>query len=122
MSQENKKIIEDVNSLLVNGSSTQYDVSVNEDRILKVWIKELSFLDSQKALKEVVNISQGGDVEIDLAGYWRYMLTECVERPEPQLSKAQLFALKPDVAGKITELMPQPQDLLVGPLAAGLEG
>lgn len=121
MSQENKKIVENINSLLVNGTSQQYDVSVSEDSILKVWIKELSFLDSQGALKEVVNITPGGEVEIDLAGYWKYMFQECIEKTEPNLSTAQLYALKPGVAAKITSLLPQPQDLLVGPLEAGLE-
>ena len=122
MSQENsKKIVEDVNSLLVNGASKERHVIVDEDSILKVWVKELSFLDTQKAVGEVVSVDQSGAVDIDLASYWRYMLTRCVERTEPELSTAQILALKPSIASQITAMLPQPQDLVTGPLVDGLE-
>jgi len=119
VSTENKKIVEDVNSLLVNGISKEHHVSVDADTILKVWVKGLSFLEMQDAVKEVVNIDTTGDVEIDLAGYWRYMFMQCVERTEPEMSKTQLLSLKPEIATQITALLPQPQDLVAGPLGAG---
>lgn len=121
MSQE-KKIVEDINSLLVNANSQQHDIDVSEDSILKVWVKEISFLDAQGALKECVAVSPTGDVEIDLAGYWKYMLGICIQKTEPALSTAQLYALKPEIANKLTALLPQPGDLMTGPLGDGLEG
>ena len=36
------------------------------------------------------------------------------------MTKAQLYALKPDIASQITALLPQPQDLVAGPLEDGL--
>lgn len=124
MSQEeqNKTLVNNVDSLLVQNNAIPHEVSVdpdNPDVVLRVWVKELSFLQIQRAIKEVVNITADGEVSIDLANYWRYMLTECVDRTEPQMSKAQLLALKPAVASAITTLLPQPQDLVTGPLADG---
>ena len=122
MSQENKKIIEDVNSLLVNGSSKEHVISASADGILKVWVKELSFLETQEAIKEVVSMTTEGEVEIDLAGYWKYMLMKCIERTEPSISHPQLLALKPEIGTQITALLPQPQDLMTGPLEGGPTG
>lgn len=121
MSQE-KKLVEDISSLLVNANSQQHDILVSEDSILKVWVREISFLDAQGALKECVSVSPTGDVEIDLAGYWKYMLNTCVDKTEPVLSTAQIYALKPEIASQLTALLPQPGDLMTGPLADGLEG
>tara|TARA_R110002012_G_scaffold1268_1_gene5159 strand:+ start:2564 stop:2938 length:375 start_codon:yes stop_codon:yes gene_type:complete len=123
VSQENnKKIIEDVNSLLVSNTSKERHVAVSDDSIIKVWVKDLTFLEMQEAVKEVVNIDpNNGRVEIDLAGYWKYMLFKCIERTEPEIGKAQLLALRPDILNRITSLLPQPQDLVSGPLGDGLE-
>jgi len=120
VSQENKKIVEDINSLLVNKGAEEHEIAIDADTIMKVWVKDLSFLESQKAVKEVVDINPAGDINIDMAGYWKYMLGQCVERTEPQLSTAQLYALKPAIAVKITALLPQPGDLVAGPLEPGL--
>ena len=121
MSQENnKKIVEDINSLLVHGGTTAHDIDVGEDSIIRVWIKELSFLDTQRAIKEFMSIDANGQLAMDIAGYWKYMFLEAIEKTEPRMSKSQLIRLKPDVAQQITSLLPQPQDLVAGPLEDGL--
>ena len=121
MSQENnKKTVEDVDSLLVSGASVENHIDIDEGNVLKVWVKELSFLDLQRAIGEVVNVNSSGEIDIDLGSYWKYMLRHCVERTQPELSLAQLYALKPTIASQITALLPQPQDLVAGPLEDGL--
>ena len=124
MSQENnKKVIEDINTLLVSNTSKERHVAVGDDSIIKVWVKDLTFLEMQEAVRKVVNIDpNSGGVEIDLAGYWKYMLYKCIERTEPEMSKAQILALQPDILSRITAYLPQPQDLVAGPLEDGLEG
>ena len=120
--QNNKKLVPNIESLLVSTGATSHEIAVdpdNPDVILRVWVKELSFLQTQKAVAEVVSIDPDGSVNIDLANYWRYMMGECIERTEPEMSKAQIFAFKPDVANQIISLLPQPQDLVSGPLEAG---
>ena len=121
MSQENnKKIVEDINSLLVQGGTNAHDIDVGEDSIIRVWIKELSFLDTQRAIKEFMSIDANGQLAMDIAGYWKYMFLEAIEKTEPRMSKSQLIRLKHDVAQQITSLLPQPQDLVAGPLEDGL--
>jgi len=120
--QNNKTLVPNIESLLVSTGTTPHEIVVdpdNPDVILRVWVKELSFLQTQKAVAEVVSIDPDGSVNIDLANYWKYMMGECIERTEPEMSKAQIFALKPDVANQIISLLPQPQDLVAGPLEAG---
>ena len=121
--QNNKTLVPNIESLLVSTGTTPHEIAVdpdNPDIILRVWVKEMSFLQIQKAIAEVVNLSQDGEVNLDLANYWKYMMNECIESTEPAMTKAQLYALKPEVAVKITALLPQPQDLVVGPLEDGL--
>ena len=127
MSQEEqnpKIVIENIDSLLVSTAAKSHDIEVDPDNpnsIIRVWVKELSFLQTQEAIKEVVQLNADGEVNIDLAGYWKYMMNMCIDRTEPKIGKAQLYALKPEIAAKITALLPQPQDLVVGPLGDGLD-
>ena len=47
------------------------------------------------------------------------MLTTCIDRCEPEIGKAKMLSLRPDILEKITGLLPQPQDLIAGPLEDG---
>ena len=121
--QSDKILLEDIDSLMVGTGSIFHEIPVDDDRpeiVMRVWVKEMSFMDTQKAVKEFVSIEQTGEVNIDLSSYWKYMFMNCIERTEPVLTKAQLMALKPEVAQRITQILPQPQDLVVGPLEDGL--
>ena len=121
--QSDKILLEDIDSLMVGTGSIFHEIPVDDDRpeiVMRVWVKEMSFMDTQKAVKEFVSIEQTGEVNIDLSSYWKYMFMNCIERTEPVLPKAQLMALKPEVAQRITQILPQPQDLVVGPLEDGL--
>ena len=122
MSQENNKIIEDVNSLMVNSATKEHYISVDADSGMKVWVKELTFLESQGAVKEFMDINpHTSEMSMDLGAYWKYMLMNAVDRTEPKMSKAQMLSLKPSILSQITSLLPQPQDVVGGPLV-GLEG
>lgn len=121
--QNNKTLVTNIDSLLVSSGTTSHDIAVDPDEpdiVLRVWIKEMSFLQTQKAIAEVVQLAPDGQVNIDLANYWKYMIAQCIDKTEPSMTKAQLYALKPDIANQITALLPQPQDLVAGPLEDGL--
>lgn len=114
--------IADPMSLLVNNQAVEHEIQVNEtdeEVVMKVWVKELSFMQLQEAIKSFVTIGAGGSVDIDLANYWRYMFQNGIDRTEPRLTIPQMLALKPFVAQQITSLLPQPQDLMANPLADG---
>lgn len=114
--------IADPMSLLVNSQAVEHEIQADENDpnvVMKVWVKELSFMQLQDAIKTFVNLSAAGSVDIDLANYWKYMFAEAVEKTEPRLTIPQMLSLRPFIANQITALLPQPQDLLANPLADG---
>lgn len=120
--QSDKKLLENIDGLLVDNTTTLHEIPVDPgdpNVIIRVWLKDLSFLKAQEAIKEVVQITPDGIVEIDFGGYWKFMFNECIDKTEPNLSLAQLLALKPEIAIKITALLPQPEELVTGPLEDG---
>ncbi len=118
---EQKKLVSNVNSLLVGTAAEMHEIPVG-DECIRVWVKPITFLQTQRAIKEVVNINAtSGEVGIDLEGYWKHMFTTCIERTEPEMGKAQMLNLQPEILQKISALLPQPQDLMSGPLVGGEE-
>ena len=116
--------IADPMSLLVNSQAVEHEIQADEndsDVVVKVWVRELSFMQLQEAIKSFVNISANGSVDIDLANYWKYMFAEAIEKTEPRLTIPQMLSLRPFIANQITALLPQPQDLLSNPLAGGAD-
>ena len=115
--------IADPMNLLVNSQAVEHEIQADENDsevVMKVWVKELSFMQLQEAIKTFVNLSASGSVDIDLANYWKYMMKQCIDRTEPKMGMAQLYALKPEIANQIIAVLPQPQDLVAGPLEDGL--
>jgi len=114
--------IADPMSLLVNSQAVEHEIQADEndpDVVVKVWVKELSFMQLQEAIKTFVTITTAGGVDIDLAAYWKYMFAEAIEKTEPRLSIPQMLSLRPFIANQMTALLPQPQDLMSGPLVDG---
>jgi len=118
------QIVSDITGLLNNGKTTEHLISVDPDNdalVMKVEVRELSFLDMQSAIKSFINLTSTGEVEIDLAGYWKYMYEKCIASTQPQLSKAQLMGLNTYVGSQLSAILPSPTDLLSGPLGLGNE-
>ncbi len=122
MEEQNKTL--DIESLLVNTGSTPHEIEIDPKgqpgAMLTVWLKEMSFLDMQQAVKEFISFnSETGEVDMDLSKYWRYMFLNCIDKTEPSLSLTQILALRPEVAVRITMLLPQPQEMITDPLVSG---
>jgi len=120
--ERTEKIVEDASVLLASNDVIEHTISANPDdktQVMKVRVRNLSFLDMQNAIKSFVNIDTDGGVEIDIAGYWRYMIEKCVVSTDPTLGRGQLLSLNQYVGGQLTALLPQPQDLMTGPLVDG---
>lgn len=116
---KNYTIVSDIGNLMAAPAAREHTVRVNaedENMVMKVWVKDLTFLQMQEAVKSFVSIDAGGGIDLDLAGYWKYMMDKCVERTEPNLSKAQMMGLNAYVGQQLTALLPQPQDLVSAPL------
>ena len=128
MSQKEKKkepqIVSDITGLLNDGSTTEHFISVDSDNpelVMKVELRELTFLDMQSAIKSFINLSSAGEIEIDLAGYWKYMYDKCIVSTTPQLSSTQLLGLNTYVGTQLSAILPSPTDLMSGPLGIGNE-
>ena len=116
------QLVDNATSLLVNTDAKEHMIRAdpdNPDIGLKVWVRQLSFMQMQNAIKTFVKVTAEGGVDIDLASYWKHIFAECIERTEPRLTPTQMMQLQPYVAQQITALLPQPQDLINVPLSDG---
>jgi len=116
------QLVDNAMSLLVKTDAKEHMIRAdpdNPDIGLKVWLRELSFMQTQNAIKTFVNITADGSIDIDLAAYWKHMFAECIEKTEPRLTPTQMMQLNPFVASQLTSLLPQPQDLISTPLSDG---
>lgn len=119
---KNEVVVDDISKLLNNDAVTEHTIRVDPNDaslVMKVQVRQLSFFDMQNAIKSFVNLSSAGEVEIDLAGYWRYMYEKCIVSTTPSLSLTQLTGLNAFVGSQLTTILPQPQELLAGPLGLG---
>jgi|SRR6056300_1679732 len=89
---------------------------------LVVFVKPLSWVEQQEAMSQFVSFKTGADGEvapnIDLGGYWRYVLTNCIVKTEPQLSKNDLLNLTPEVGDAVRTVLPDLNEI-IGQFAGG---
>ena len=119
MNNNKQQVVSDITRLLAKSAATEHIIRVNpddENLIMKVWVKELPFMKMQEAVTSFMNISSGGEVNLDLSQYWRFIFSNCIDRCEPTMSTTQLLGLNSYVASNLTAVLPQPQDLITGPL------
>ena len=114
--QKNKEVvIDDISKLLNNSAVKEHTIRVDPNDsslVMKVQVRELSFFDMQNAIKSFINLTSSGEVEIDLAGYWKYMYDKCIVSTEPSLSLTQLIGLNAYVGSQLATVLPQPTELL----------
>jgi len=90
---------------------------------LVVYVKQLSWVEQQDAMSRFVSFKTDSEgvvaPDIDLGGYWRYVLTNCVVETEPALSKKDLLNLHPDVGNAIRTVLPD-LNQIIGQFAGGV--
>lgn len=83
---------------------------------LVVFVKPLSWIQQQEAMSQFVTFKTGDDGEvapnIDLGGYWRYVLVNCISDTEPKMSKKDLLNLTPEVGAEIRKVLPDLTDII----------
>jgi hypothetical protein len=85
-----KKIVSDKKVLFALTEPTLHYVKVapDQDEYLKVWIKEPTWLEVDKAMNTLMKIdAKNQDVELDLNAMFRYMVENFVVKTEPQLKE-----------------------------------
>jgi len=112
-----KKIVTDKSVLFALTEPTLHYVKVAEDKdeYLKVWIKEPTWLEVDKAMNSLMKINaKTQSMDIDLNGMFRYMVEHFIVKSEPSLSTIDILRLTPYVGNQLKEILPNPLDSMSG--------
>ena len=111
----NKKIISDKSALFALTEATEHYVKVSPEteEYLKVWVKEPTWLEAEKALNSVMKIDQRTQsFDIDLQAMYRYMVENFIEKTEPSLSTIDMLRISPYVGNQLKEILPNPMSMM----------
>ena len=106
-----KKTVSNKNSLFATAEPTLHHVRIasDSDEYLKVWIKEPTFLQLEKAQAKLINLnSRTNDISLEMDTLFRYLWEAFVEKTEPSLTTIEVLRLKPYVGNQLKEILPDP--------------
>ena len=90
-------------------------VAPESDEYLKVWIKEPTWLEIDKAVNSVMQLdAKNQDMKLDLNSMYRYMVDNFIVKTEPSLSGIDIIRLTPYIGSQIKEILPNPFDSFSG--------
>tara|TARA_R100000008_G_scaffold71465_1_gene49302 strand:- start:1520 stop:1897 length:378 start_codon:yes stop_codon:yes gene_type:complete len=107
----NEVVVSDKNKLFVAVETECHHLKVepDSDEILKVWIKEPTWLQVEQALSTVLNVdTQSQELDLDLNKMYKFMVEEFIEKTEPSLSALDLLRLNPYIGNQLKEVLPNP--------------
>tara|TARA_R100000353_G_scaffold83441_1_gene62362 strand:+ start:3472 stop:3843 length:372 start_codon:yes stop_codon:yes gene_type:complete len=111
----NRKIVSDKSVMfaLADAKCHWIQVAPDSDEYLKVWVKEPTWLEVDKAINTLMKINpKTQEMDIDLNKMYRYMVDNFITKTEPSLSTVDLIKLTPFVGNQIKEVMPNPFEVM----------
>tara|TARA_R100001230_G_C5496148_1_gene41880 strand:+ start:54 stop:452 length:399 start_codon:yes stop_codon:yes gene_type:complete len=105
------KVVSDRTKLFIGSDSECHEIKVapDSDEVLKVWIKQPTWLQVEQALSSVMNIdSSSQSMDIDLNKMYRFMVKNFIDKTEPSLSSTDLLRLTPYIGNQLKEILPNP--------------
>ena len=108
---EEKKVVANKDSLFVENESELHYVKVapDSDEFLKVWIKQPTWLQVEKAMNTVLKLDpKTQSMDLDLNSMYRFMIENFIDKTEPSLSAVDILRLKPYVGNQLKEILPNP--------------
>ena len=105
------KVVSDRTKLFIGSDSECHEIKVapDSDEVLKVWIKQPTWLQVEQALSSVMNIdSSSQSMDIDLNKMYRFMVKNFIDKTEPSLSATDLLRLTPYIGNQLKEILPNP--------------
>ena len=109
-----KKTLKNKNLLFAPTESEVHYIKVtpDSDEYLKIWIKEPTFLQLEKAQAKLINLnSRTKDISLEMDTLFRYLWEAFVEKTEPSLSAIEILRLNPYVGNQIKDILPDPFNL-----------
>ena len=106
-----KKIVSDKNVLFALTEPTLHYIKVapESEEYLKVWVKEPTWLEEDKAMNSMMKIdTRRQDMELDLNAMFRFMVENFVVKTEPKLSAIDILRLTPYIGNQIKDILPNP--------------
>jgi hypothetical protein len=103
--------VKDKSVLFAHTEEKCYELKVapQSDECLKVWIREPTWLEVEKALTTLMKIdAKKQDMDIDLNGMYRYLVENFVTRTEPSLTTIELIRLNPFIGTQLKGILPNP--------------
>ena len=111
------KVINDKNALFARTNTECHElrVSPDSDEVLRIWIKEPTWLQVEQAINNVMKLdSTTQSIDIDLNSMYRFMCKEFIEKTEPELSTTEILKLSPYIGTQLKEILPNPFTDLMG--------
>ena len=105
------EIENDKSRLFATVDQTMYEIKVAEDsdKIIKVWIKEPTWLQVESALSSVMDVdSKTQEMSLNLTKMYKFMVKEFIGKTEPTLSHIELLRLNPYLGAQLKEILPNP--------------
>ena len=105
------KIVTDQSALFALTEPTLHYIKVapESDEYLKVWVKEPTWLEVDKAMNSVMKIdAKNQDMELDLNAMFRFMVENFIVKTEPSLSSVDILRLTPYVGNQLKDILPNP--------------
>tara|TARA_Y100001973_G_C5061452_1_gene262876 strand:+ start:68 stop:445 length:378 start_codon:yes stop_codon:yes gene_type:complete len=113
----NKKIVSDKSVLFALSEPTLHYIKVapESDEYLKVWVKEPTWLEVDKAINSVMNINtRTQQMDLDLNAMFKYMVENFITKTEPSLSAIDILRLNTYVGNQLKDILPNPFESLSG--------
>ena len=113
----NKKIVSNKSVMfaLTEAKCHYIQVAPDSEEHLKIWIKEPTWLEVEKAMNSMMNIdAKNQSFDLDLNAMYRYMLDNFITKTEPSLSTIDLIRLTPFIGNQIKEVLPNPFEMMSG--------
>ena len=110
-----KKVVTDKSVLFALNEPTLHYIKVapESNEHLKVWVKEPTWLEAEKALNSVMKIdSRTQSLDLDLNAMYRYMVENFISKTEPSLSTIDMLRLSPYVGNQIKDILPNPMNMV----------
>lgn len=112
-----RKIVTDKSALFALAEPVLHYVKVapESDEYLKVWVKEPSWLEVDKAINSLMKIDvKSKDMQMDMNAMFKYMIENFIVKTEPNLSAIDMLRLSPYVGNQLKEILPNPLDSMSG--------